>query len=106
MIAIKPGVRVLGLQPEILLAIFVAERLYNEQAQALVVTSITDGQHKVGSMHYAGRAVDLRLPTTPAARMIEQLAGRLGADYDVILEADHIHVEYDPKKLAPAPAAA
>lgn len=111
MLAIKPGVRVLGLETEILLALMVARDLWSEQSQSLVVTSITDGQHKVGSLHYAGRAMDLRLPTANKERMVEQLGIRLGGDYDVILEGDHIHVEYDPKRPmpttpAPAPAAA
>ncbi|HET7135184.1 MAG TPA: hypothetical protein VFJ25_04635 [Casimicrobiaceae bacterium] len=97
MIAIKPGVRIRGLAPEILLAINVAHELYREQAQSLTITSGTDGQHMAGSLHHAGLAVDLRLPATPPERMIEQLKIRLGAEYDVVLEGDHIHVEYDPK---------
>jgi hypothetical protein len=98
MIAIKPGVRIAGMQTEILLALFVAHELFQEQAQTVTLTSVTDGVHKDGSLHYTGRAVDLRLPTAGKERMVEQLQGRLGAEYDVLLEADHIHVEYDPKR--------
>lgn len=107
MIAIKPGVRVSTLKPEIVLAIMIARDLWLEQAQALTITSGIEGQHKVGSLHYAGLAVDLRLPTANKERMVAQLAIRLGAEYDVVLESDHIHVEYDPKHAAmPAPPAA
>lgn len=96
MIAIKPGVRIAGMQTEILLAVVIAHELFREQAQTLTVTSCTDGVHKERSLHYVGRAVDLRLPTAAKERMVEQLAGRLGDEYDVVLEGDHIHVEYDP----------
>lgn len=36
----------------------------------------------------------------PPARwpgLVAALANKLGEDYDVILETDHIHVEFDPK---------
>lgn len=97
MIAIKPGVRIEGMTPEILLAVVVAHELFREQAQTVTVTSCTDGRHKDGSKHYTGRAVDLRLPTAGKERIVEQLAVRLSNEYDVVLEGDHIHVEYDPK---------
>jgi hypothetical protein len=105
-IAIKPGVRVLGMKPEILLAIEIAHTLFQEQAQYLTITSVTDGAHMAGSLHHAGLAVDLRLPSANADKIIAQLAIRLGAEYDVVLEQDHIHVEYDPKKIVPTPPAA
>jgi hypothetical protein len=98
MIAIKPGVRIRGMQPEILLAVLVAHELFREQAQTITVTSCTDGDHKSGSHHHTGCAVDLRLPTAGKERIVEQLQGRLGTEYDVILEGDHIHLEYDPKR--------
>lgn len=98
MIAIKPGVRVRGLQPEILLAVQIAHELFREQSQTLTITCGTDGAHKVGSWHHCGLAVDLRLPTAGKERIVEQLGIRLGVDYDVVLEGDHIHVEYDPKR--------
>lgn len=98
MIAIKTGVRIRGMQPEILLAVVVAHELFREQAQTLTITSCTDGDHKAGSHHHTGCAVDLRLPTAKPDSVVAQLANRLGADYDVILESDHIHLEYDPKR--------
>lgn len=104
MIAIKPGVRIQGMRTEILLAVLVAHELFSEQNQYLTITSCTDGQHKEGSLHYEGLAVDLRLPNAGKEKVVGQLAGRLGTEYDVILEADHIHVEYDPKKGMPAPS--
>jgi hypothetical protein len=98
-VSIKPGVRVRGLSNEILLAIMIAESIYRETEGTMVITSLTDGQHKAGSLHHTGEAVDLRLPL-PVTRLqvISRLKTALGAEYDVVLESDHIHIEYDPKR--------
>ncbi len=64
------------------------------------ITSGTDGTHMKGSKHYEGNALDLRRKNmTPdvLAQYLLVLKERLGRDYDVVLERDHIHVEYDPK---------
>lgn len=66
----------------------------------IVITSGTDSKHMPGSRHYSGDALDLRRSNIPPKwldRYLTQLRGRLGSDYDVVLEHDHIHVEYDPK---------
>lgn len=66
----------------------------------IVITSGTDGKHMKGSKHYSGDALDLRrsnIPTKLLDTYLTRLRGRLGEDYDVVLEKDHIHVEYDPK---------
>lgn len=98
-VSIKQGVRVRGLSNEILLALLVAQSVYSETEAAMTITSLTDGRHGIGSLHHTGDAVDLRLPM-PATReqIVSQLRTALGASYDVILESDHIHVEYDPKR--------
>lgn len=92
----------LGLSPEIMLAIFIAEGVWHEHgADELVITSGREGVHKPGSYHYQepGQAVDLRSKNLPeikrqAAR--DALASRLGPSYRVLLEHDppHVHVEY------------
>ena len=98
-VSIKQGVRVRGLSNEILLAIMIAQSVYSETESSLTITSLTDGRHGIGSLHHAGDAVDLRLPM-PVTRdqIVSQLRNALGANYDVVLESDHIHVEYDPKR--------
>jgi len=97
MIAIKPGVRIRGMGPEILLAVVVAHELFRERGESMTITSCTDGVHKDGSLHYTGCAVDLRLPVLHSI-LVDALRSRLGTDYDVVLEKDHIHVEYDQKR--------
>lgn len=98
-VSIKQGVRVRGLSNEILLAIIIAQSVYSETEPSLTITSLTDGRHGIGSLHHSGDAVDLRLPM-PVTRdqIVSQLRNALGANYDVVLESDHIHVEYDPKR--------
>ncbi|MCI0349105.1 MAG: hypothetical protein L0Z53_06730 [Acidobacteriales bacterium] len=98
MLSLKQGVRVLGIRPELLLALMVAESIYRDRGTRLVVTSLIDGAHSVGSLHYAGAAADLRLPPDNAPAVVTLLKEALGADYDVVLEADHIHLEFQPKQ--------
>lgn len=80
------------------LAVLACERVYAKQGYDLVVTSVTDGDHKSGSLHHTGCAVDLRLPPLDAPLMVGSLRDALGVEFDVVLETDHIHVEYDPKR--------
>lgn len=96
---LKALVRPEGIGPEILIAIWVADRVYEELgATQFCVTSLSDGKHKVGSKHYCGKGLDLRIWTLdedkrkPAAERIQH---RLGVGYFVLLESDHIHIQYN-----------
>ena len=62
-----------------------------------VITSGRDGVHKEGSFHYQGKAFDLRTWHVLEA-LNAALKEEFGPHYDVLLEKDHIHVEYDPKQ--------
>jgi hypothetical protein len=96
-ISIKPGVRIRGLSPPALLAINIAAEVYRHVNEDFVITSVTDGDHKSGSLHHVGDAFDLRLPGNYSkAYIANEIQSRLGSSYDVVLERDHIHVEYDP----------
>lgn len=87
-----------------------AYALIDESHQALtgkeaVITSGQDGTHMRGSLHYEGRAIDLRVWYTDhvgrTAYWATMLAERLGEDYDVLYgnkgHWNHIHLEYDPE---------
>lgn len=101
----KVGVSLKDLQPQMLVAILLAEQILSEicgPTVPLVVTSVNDGIHKDGSYHYKGRAFDIRTRHTGMARTFEQALkkelGHLG--FDVVLEDfggenEHIHVELD-----------
>jgi hypothetical protein len=70
------------------------------------ITSANDSTHMEGSLHFNNRAFDIRISNIIAAtefpyaaRMwAEKMQIMLGDDYDVLLEHDHIHVEYDPEE--------
>ena len=83
--------------PELVLALVVAERVYNDLGHDLVVTSVIDGKHIRASIHYIGGAVDIRLPGEHGIAARNRIAVRLGTDFDVVLEDNHIHIEWQPK---------
>ena len=71
-----------------------------------VVTSGNDGKHMEGSLHYTNLALDFRtghqwepplMSDDEAREIIEEFAARLGVGYDVTLEKNHVHAEYDLK---------
>ncbi len=105
MIRIKPGVSVRGLRPELVLALVVAKQVFAPRQVECVITSGTDGKHSHGSLHYVGQALDFRtreLTLEQQDRVKQELQERLGAEYDVVLEATHIHIEFQPKGPAQA----
>jgi hypothetical protein len=64
------------------------------------LTSGIEGAHSPSSLHYRGLAWDFRLPTLSSHndKVIQALRTELTATYyDILLERDHIHIEYDPK---------
>lgn len=66
-----------------------------------VVTSGNDSKHGIASYHYKDRALDIRFWNISAAQR-EQVAQELRAElppfYDVVVEADHYHIEADEVK--------
>ena len=102
---IKAGVKLALLQTQAVVALQVAEAVYRSNGLALRLTSGNDGTHKPTSLHYSGRAVDLgtkydtglQYPQHVREILVAELRAALGAEFDVVDEPDHIHVEYDPK---------
>jgi len=65
-----------------------------------VVTSGRDGQHQVNSKHYTNEALDFRtfhLQGDELHTVVQALQRTLGENFDVVIEASHLHVEYDKK---------
>ncbi len=68
------------------------------------VTSANDSEHMVGSLHFENRAFDIRTKNIigdeqyEARLWAERMQVGLGGNYEVLLERDHIHVEWDPKE--------
>jgi hypothetical protein len=97
----KPTV-VLDLEREMCKALPVIERVHQAVgiSRGAFITSARDSVHNVGSLHPKGLAVDLRtkdLSPTQKGVLAAGLQKELGKDFDVVLEVDHIHVEYDPE---------
>jgi hypothetical protein len=68
------------------------------------ITSANDSKHMIGSKHFINRAFDIRIKNIigdvnfEARLWAERMQTELGDDYDVLLESDHIHVEFDPEE--------
>ena len=88
-------VNIENLDPILKAALTEMEYIYAKFHTELVITSGKDGTHGNGSLHYEGKAVDLRTWNVLDA-LVKQLKAHLGPDYDVVLEDTHLHVEYDP----------
>ena len=93
----KHGIKIAGLQPELLFGLMVANHIIAYEFNCdMVVTSCTDGTHCAGSKHYVGKAVDIRTYnlSNPTA-VLNRLKFELDGLFDVVMESDHIHLEYD-----------
>lgn len=97
---LKPGAQVRGISTESLFALMVTESVYREEGLELTVTSVVEGTHGAKSRHWSGDAFDCRTQEIPLDKqrlLAARIRSSLGGDFDVVLELDHIHVEYDPK---------
>ena len=100
MIQLKDNtVNIHGISNELLFAMFVTDAVLNRYGSVLVITSINDGKHSSGSLHYSGNAFDFRTwyIVDKEEEVMDDLREALRDSYDVVLEDDHIHVEYQPK---------
>lgn len=106
MIALKDGVRIVGLRTEMVAALDVADGVFSqyvpdsESGRHTVVTSGVEGQHSWGSLHYQGAALDFRtrhLSEDEQVAVADEIGRQLGEDFDVVLESTHLHIEFQPK---------
>ena len=94
---IKAGVDISRLRPEIRKKLTkIASIIWACSEGEMVITSTYEGTHSEGSLHYANLAVDIRR-SREKILSFHEIVRELGDDYDVILETDHMHIEYDPK---------
>jgi len=103
----KDGVTCVFAHPALLEALGHAVNVFWEIARVeCIVTALQNGQHAPNSLHPFGMAADLRthhVPEPLRQHVRQELAKRLGSDYDVIFEGsgtpeEHIHVECDSLK--------
>ncbi len=93
------GVKLAGLKPQIVLAAAICSDTFDKHRCDCVITSANDSsEHMIGSKHYYGEAIDIRTKNIDHETMcaiVEELKLFLGEEFDVVLESDHLHVEYD-----------
>lgn len=98
-VTVKEGV-VLDLAPPMVRVLPIIDALYLAKfGVGVTITSGREGSHAPRSLHYRGLAVDLRTRGFPLIKVRElslELRSALGPSYDVVMESDHLHVEYDP----------
>tara|TARA_R110000796_G_scaffold252500_1_gene387169 strand:- start:16171 stop:16644 length:474 start_codon:yes stop_codon:yes gene_type:complete len=104
---IKKGASLEGVTEQTKAAIEKVDDIYRANGTQFFVTSGTeghagDGVHKKTSKHYTGDAFDCRIRNIAGGHqavvnIYNTIRRVLGDDFDVVLEKDHIHVEYDPK---------
>jgi hypothetical protein len=97
---IKDGVDLSKDTQEIKLADEIVEDVYDDYGYECWITSGCEGKHRKTSLHYSGYAHDYRtfhIKVGDLLNMYNAISEGLGDDYDVVLEEDHFHVEYDPE---------
>ena len=103
MLQIAPGVRMVGIKPEILLALLVTEDVFEAVGQPCKIISIVDGKHDgslpfMSSSHYSGTAFDVAVTPDSANVMVAAVKANVGDQYSVTVNRDksHLHVSYIP----------
>ena len=73
-------------------------RLYETAGLDLNITSLRDGNHMAGSLHYDGLAFDFRY-TSAMSRIISivMIKETLGFGWDIVNGDGYVHCEFDPK---------
>lgn len=107
-VKLKAGVSIEGASWRMFWAAIIADSVYQENGAEAVITSGADGKHSRTSKHYPENnasglveALDFRTwNVLHPGRVALRIREKLGPDYDVVLESDHIHIEYDPKRQA------
>jgi hypothetical protein len=86
-------INMMGIHPRILWVTLLIESVWN--GEPVLITSVMEGEHMEGSLHYKGRAIDFRYPEIDRVIKLEKLRKALSGLFGMVLEKDHIHIEYE-----------
>lgn len=98
---VKQGASIAGLSILMRPVLLAAESIWKSHGreEGVTITSGTDGVHSAGSFHYYGFALDFRthyFSDDVRMAVYSDLCYELdGKDYTVVLEKDHIHVQFN-----------
>ena len=85
----------------LLLGLIVLDQVLAKYSLNCGITSLNDSKHSKTSLHYADNAADIRTKDWPAridkAAVVSEMRSRLNHHYDILLESNHIHIEYQPR---------
>ena len=103
---LKHGASLKDLTPQMALAAIIVRDVYFDldKGASCTITSVNDSKHSEHSLHYKGRALDIRTHDFEGDKhqLLHELKEALGPEFDVVFEGEgtpneHMHVEYDPK---------
>lgn len=103
---LKLGSKIEGLRPEMLLGLMIVDTVFSNHNLELTITEVTGGTHVENSLHYKGRAVDIRSKHIAGQSLkmivLEECKAGLTPLFYMMLESpntanEHFHLEYDPK---------
>jgi hypothetical protein len=104
---LKSSVLCGGLHPKLVEAMCKVSVVYSQMGINGVracITSVLDSRHSSKSLHYKGRAFDVRtwidgsgtqMSVDEKNALARVIRDELGDDFDVVVEATHLHIEYD-----------
>jgi len=97
---------VLNVQPEISKILPLIDKAHEDiDTREAVITSANDSTHMDGSLHPKGLAIDIRtrdIHPELVPELVKAIKLRINGSvlldtpYQVIVEIDHIHIEFDP----------
>jgi len=102
MMQAKHGVEINGIKPEAVWACIIVNDICKKYGVDFTQTSGTErvnGGRKKGSLHKVGFGFDVRtrnMGATEVLKIVQEFIDSLTAEFDVVLEADHIHIEFQP----------
>lgn len=93
------GAKLLGIKPEMIPVFIITNEVFRHYSAEAVLTEGTGGIHRT-IVHPLGMATDWglsKLGKSVDKSIKSRLKAKLGDQYDVILESDHFHIEFDPR---------
>lgn len=100
MLKLKDSVRLVGIKPEIVLAMIIVNDAYEAFNTECVITSVNDSTHSYTSLHNCGYAFDVRtrnVSKRDILALVKKIQESLTGEFDIVLEETHLHIEFQPK---------